>query len=148
MSFKQIRTYLTDRLLEVDSDFEVNDQAFDTENVGANEFDKRFHIFYGNVVTTASNQNTTQDNVTATVTLNFSGSRNSTEQLDDAMDLALQYRINCLRRPKYVGQTFIKNVVCQNIDATPLDTNDNAIQIRLTFNISIIYGTGITLDCE
>jgi|JI10StandDraft_1071094.scaffolds.fasta_scaffold1882068_1 hypothetical protein len=148
MSFKQIRTYLTDRLLEVDSDFEVFDEAFDTNNVGTNDFDKRFHIFYGSVVTTASNQNTTQDNVTATVTLNFSGSRNSTEQLDDAMDLALQYRINCLRRPKYVGQTFIKNVVCQNIDATPLDTNDNAIQIRLTFNISIIYGTGITLDCE
>lgn len=148
MSFKPIRTYLSDRLLEVDSDFEVFDEAFESTSVGGNDFNKRFHIFYGNVVTTSSNQNTTQDNVTAIVTLYFNGSRYATDQLDEAMDIANEYRINCLRRTKYVGQTFIKNVVCQNIDATPLDTNDNLIQIRLTFNISVIFGTGVDLDCE
>ena len=147
MSFKPIRTYLTDRLTEIDSDFTVFDNGFNSDQIGDNNFNKRFHIFYGSVATTASNQNTTTDVVTAVVNLFFSGSRNSTDELDEAMDFANQYRINCLRRTKYAGQTFIKNVVCQLIEAEPLDTNDNAIRIRLTFNISIIFGLNVDLNC-
>ena len=147
MSFKPIRTYLTDRLTEIDSDFTVFDNGFNSDQLGDNNFNKRFHIFYGSVATTASNQNTTTDVVTAVVNLFFSGSRNSTDELDEAMDIANQYRINCLRRPKYAGQTFIKNVVCQSIEAIPLDTNDNAISIKLTFNISIIFGLDLDLNC-
>ena len=147
MSFKPIRTFLTDRLVEIDSDFTVFDNGFTSDQVGSDNFNKRFHIFYGNVTTTASNQNTTSDVVTSTVTLFFSGSRSSADELDEAMDIANKYRINCLRRTKYAGQTFIKNVVCQSIEAIPLDTNDNAISIKLTFNISIIFGTGVDLNC-
>lgn len=147
MSFKPIRTFLTDRLVEIDSDFTVFDNGFTSDQVGSDNFNKRFHIFYGNVATTSSNQNTTSDVVTATTTLFFSGSRNSTDELDEAMDIANKYRINCLRRAKYSGQTFIKNVVCQSIEAVPLDTNDNAISIKLTFNISIIFGLELDLNC-
>lgn len=147
MSFKPIRTFLTDRLIEIDSDFTVFDNGFNSDQVGSDNYNKRFHIFYGSVATTTSNQNTTTDNVTATTTLYFSGSRNSTDELDSAMDIANQYRINCLRRAKYAGQTFIKNVVCQSIEAEPLETNDNAIMIKLTFNILIVFGLNIDLNC-
>ena len=147
MSFKPIRTFLTDRLVEIDSDFTVFDNGFNSDQLGDSNFNKRFHIFYGSVATTTSNQNTTTDVVTAVVNLFFSGSRNSTDELDEAMDIANQYRINCLRRTKYSGQTFIKNVVCQSIEAEPLDTNDNAIRVRLTFNISIIFGLNVDLNC-
>ena len=147
MSFKPIRTFLADRLTEIDSDFSVVDNGFNSDQVGDNNFDKRYHIFYGSVATTVSNQNTTTDVVTATTTLFFSGSRNSTEELDEAMDIANKYRINCLRRAKYSGQTFIKNVVCQSIEAQPLESNDNAIQVKLTFNITIIFGLNVDLNC-
>ncbi len=147
MSFKPIRTFLTERLVEIDSDFTVFDNGFNSDQLGDNNFNKRFHIFYGNVTTTVSNQNTTSDVVTATTTLFFSGSRTSTDELDEAMDIANKYRINCLRRTKYSNQTFIKNVVCQSIEAIPLDTNDNAISIKLTFNISIIFGLDLDLNC-
>lgn len=147
MSFKPIRTFLADRLTEIDSDFSVFDNGFNSDQVGDNNYDKRYHIFYGSVATTVSNQNTTTDVVTATTTLFFSGSRNSTEELDEAMDIANKYRINCLRRAKYSGQTFIKNVVCQSIEAQPLESNDNAIQIKLTFNITIMFGLNVDLNC-
>jgi hypothetical protein len=147
MSFKPIRTFLTDRLKEIDSDFTPFENGFDSGQIGSDNFDKRFHIFYGNVTTTASNQNTTTDSVAASVTLYFSGSRNSMDELDEAMDIANAYRINCLRRIKYANQTFIKNVVSQNIEALPLESNDNAIQIKLTFNVSVIFGTGLDLNC-
>jgi hypothetical protein len=147
MSFKPVRTFLAARLTEVDPDFEVHEDAFSDDNIGDLDFDKRFHIFYGNVTTTVANQNTTQDTVNARVSLFFRGYRSGAEALDDAMDLANQYRINCLRVNKLTGQTFIKRVVCTNIEAQPLESNDNAIKIILSYSISVIFGTGINLDC-
>lgn len=147
MSFKPIRTFFQNRIAEIDSDFTEHEDAFNFENIGANQLDRKYHIFYGNVTTTAANQNTTNDVVSAQVNLFFSGYRTGAEALDSAMDIANEFRINCLRRTKYAGETFIKNVVCQNIEAIPLNTNDNAIQIRLTFNISVIFGTGLDLNC-
>ena len=148
MSFKPIRTFLTDRLIEIDSDFEEFDQGFNSEQIGANDLDKRFHIFYGNVTTTSANQNTTQDVVNAVVSLYFQGARTSTEALDDGMDIANRYRIECLKRMNYAGLMFIKNVVCNSIIAEPVDsTNDNSIKITLTFSISVMFGVGLNLDC-
>lgn len=147
MSFRPIRTFLENRLLEVDSDFEDHKQPFAFDNIGANDFNKRFHIFYGNVTTSVSNQNTTQDDVLATVTLSFNSFRDSVEALDVAMDIANEYRINCLRMEKLAGQTFIKRVVCESINAEPMPTNDNAILIKLQFRIRVIFGLGVNLNC-
>lgn len=147
MSFKPVRTFLEARLLEIDSNFTEFDQAFNSNEVGNNDFDKRYHIFYGNITTTAANHNITNDEVRATVTLFFSGSRSATEALDDAMDIANEYRIECLKRANYSNLTFIKNVVCSSINAEPIaDSNDNAIKIILEFNIMVIFGIGVNLD--
>jgi hypothetical protein len=81
------------------------------------------------------------------VTLSFNSFRDSVEALDVAMDIANEYRINCLRMEKLVGQTFIKRVVCESINAEPMPTNDNAILIKLQFRIRVIFGTGINLNC-
>jgi hypothetical protein len=146
MSFKPIRTFLAARLNTVDSDFEAHDNAFVSDQIGNNDFNKRYHIFYGEVDTTAVN-NVTNDTVNATVTLYFSGSRTSEEALDDSMDLANKFRIECLKRQNYVGQTFIKNIVCNSIRAEPIgESNDNAIKIVLTFSILVIFGIGTNLD--
>lgn len=147
MSFKPVRTFLKDQLLKIDSDFEAYENAFNNDEIGANDYNKKYHIFYGRVDTTAANHNVTNDVVTATVTLYFDGSRTSEEALDDAMDLANLYRMECLKRENYISQNFIKNVVCKSIVAEPLaDTNDNSIKIILEFSISVIFGIGLNLD--
>lgn len=148
MSFKPVRTFLQDRLLETDSEFEVFDQAFNNDQIGDADFNKRYHIFYGPVNATVSNQNTTQDVVSATVTLYFRGYRDSNESLDEAMDLANKYRINCLRTSYLKNQTNIKRVVCTNIVPEQMPTNDLAFKLILSFNISMIFGTNISLDCD
>ena len=147
MSFKPIRQFLTDRLLEIDPEFEVYDASFVNDSVGDNDFDKRFHIFYGPITATVANQNTTQDTASATVTLFFRGYRDSSESLDEAMDIANRYRIACMRRTNLASQTHIKNVVCNNIDAQPMPGNDQQFKVVLGFSISMIYGLGVDLDC-
>ena len=146
MSFKPIRTFLENRLLEVDRDFEVQDDAFGLETLGSNELDKRYHIFYGNVATTLDNQHTTDDVVSATVSLYFRGYRTATDALDDSMDLANAYRLNCLKISALTNQDFIKRVVCNSILAEPLESNDNFIKITLQFSIRVIFGTAINFD--
>lgn len=148
MSFKPIRTFLTDRLIETDSDFKVYEAAFANDFVGDNNFDKRFHVYYGPVEATVSNQNTTQDIVSAAVTLFFRGLRdNADNPLDTAMDIANQYRVNCLRPNKLLNQVHIKRVVCNSITSEPLPENDQAFKIILSFSINMIYGTDVDLDC-
>ncbi|HEY9705630.1 MAG TPA: hypothetical protein V6C58_24540 [Allocoleopsis sp.] len=147
MSFRPVREYLKDRLLEVDSDFEPYDEAFENDNLGDNNFDKRFQIFYQVDGATVSNQLTTQDEVTARVTLFFNGSRDSQEEFDSSMDIANVYRIQCLKVDKLRPYTHLKRVVCTSIVPEPLDTNDNMIKIILTFRISMIFGLGVNLDC-
>lgn len=148
MSFKPIRTYLTDRLLEVDPDFEVYDSAFANDFIGDNNFNKRFHIFYGPIATTVANQNTTNDDATAVVTLYFRGYRDSNEALDEAMDIANKYRINCLRPLNLLNQTHIKRVLCTSIAPEQMPENDQQFKISLTFSIQTIFGLSISLDCE
>lgn len=148
MSFKPIRTFLEDRLLSLDSDFEVYKKPFSDDEVGGNNYDKRYHIFYGPVQSTVANQNVTQDTVLATVELYFTGKRDEAELLDNAMDFANKYRLYCLRPEFLVGLVNIKRVTCTGINPESLSTNDNALKITLSFNINMIFGTGITLDNE
>lgn len=148
MSFKPVRQYLADRLTEVDSDFLVYDATFANDFVGDNNFDKRFHIFYGNITSSVANQNTTTDTINATVKLFFRGFRDSNESLDNALDIANLYRVNCLRQSKLVGQVHIKRVVCNSIIAESMPDNDQQFVINLEFSITYICGTGINLDCE
>lgn len=147
MSFKPIRQFLTDRLLEVDSDFEVYDATFSNNFVGDNDFNKRFHIFYGDITGSVANQNTTTDVVNANVRLFFRGLRDSNEALDNALEIANQYRVNCLRLSKLLNQVNIKRVVCTSILAEPLPDNDQQFTVNLAFSITYICGTGINLDC-
>ncbi len=84
MSFKPIRTFLEDRLLDLDNDFQVYAKPFSDDEIGANNYDKRYHIAYGPVQATTANQNVTQDVVSATVELYFTGKRDETELLDNA----------------------------------------------------------------
>ena len=147
MSFKPIRTYLTARLLEIDPAFEAYETAFVNDYVGDNNFDKRFHIGYGPIATSVENQNVTNDVATATVTLFFRGFRdNLGNPLDEAMDIANNFRMNCLR-PKFVlTQPRIKRVVCNSISSEPLPNNDQAFKCVLSFSIQMIYGLGVDLD--
>ncbi len=147
MSFRPVRQYLEDRLLEVDQDFEVYDNAFENDNVGDNNFDKRYQIFYQVDNASVSNQLTTTDEVTARVTLFFDGGRETQEAFDSAMDLANIYRIQCLKIDKIRPYTHLKRVVCTSIIPEPLDSNDNSIKVLLTFRISMIFGLGVNLDC-
>jgi hypothetical protein len=147
MSFKNVRTFLTNRIKEIDSDFEVVDKPFDVDDPAATNFNKRFHIFYGDITTTTANQQTTTDIVNAVVNLYFDGYRDQTEALDESVDVANRIRMRCLQPKFLLGEKFIKRVVPTSIVATPIDSNDNKIRVRLEFSIATIMAATDNLDC-
>lgn len=147
MSFKPIRNFLENRLKEIDSEFESIASPFNVDEPAATNFNKRFHIFYGDVATTVSNQQNTQDVVNAQVTLYFDGFRDETDALDSAMDVANSYRMRCLQAKFLKTEKHIKRVSAVSIVATPLGTNDNKIKVVLAFSISMIFASTDSLDC-
>lgn len=155
MSLKPIRKYFKDRFLDAEmlkrggAEYIEHTDAFNTDNIGSFNLDKAYHIFYGSASTSALNHLTTKDTVKATVSIFSKGFRDPNEALDDAMDFANNYRIQCIK-PKFAttGQ-FIKNVVCSSIEASPINQeNDNSIVVRLQFSITVVFGIGIDLSCD
>jgi hypothetical protein len=147
MSFKNIRTFFESRLNETDSEFQRLETPFNIEDPGLNAFNKRFHIFYHALSGSVANQNATQDTVNAVVTLYFDGLRADVEALDNSFDLANVFRLACMNKKNLVNEKFLKKFVCTGMNATPLDTNENAIKITLAFSISMIFGTQANLEC-
>lgn len=149
MSLKPIRQYFVDRIYSLDTEYQEHTDAFNTENIGGLTLDKAYHIFYGSVQTSALNHLTTKDVVSTTLSIFTRGYQNPNEALDDAMDFANHLRLECMK-PKFAntGQ-FIKNVVCNSIEASPVnEQNDNSIIIKLQFSITVIFGIGINLNCD
>lgn len=147
MSFKLIRTHFESRLNEIDADFQRVDKPFDTDDVPNNNFNKRFHIFYGELSPVVPNQNVTSDTCSATVTLYFDGCRDDVTKLDDAWDIANAFRLRCAK-PKFLkNEKFIKRIFANSIIATPLNSNDNLIKITLRFSITAMFGTEDNLEC-
>jgi hypothetical protein len=160
MSLKPIRQYFKDIFyksemndsLNVDfygREYEEHNDAFNIENIGALSMDKAYHIFYGSASTSALNHLTTKDTVNVTLSIFSKGFSSPMDALDDAMDFANRFRLVCIK-PSYAttGQ-FIKNVVCDSIEASPVNQdNDNSIVIKLQFKVTVIFGIGINLDCD
>jgi hypothetical protein len=149
MSLKPIRQYFKDRFTAMDSQYVEHTDAFNTENIDGLNLDKAYHIFYGSAQTSSLNHLTTKDNVSTTVSIFSKGYRDPIEALDDAMDFANHFRLECMNPKLATTGQFIKNVVCTSIEASPINTqNDNSIVVRLQFNVTVIFGIGINLNCE
>lgn len=147
MSLKPIRQYFKDRLMTLDSNYVEHTDAFNTDNIGDLNLDKAFHVFYGNAETSALNHLTTLDTIRVTVSLFAKGFRDPIEALDDAMDFANKFRIECIRPAFATTGQVIKNVVCTSINASPINSeNDNSIVVRLEFRVTVIFGIGINLS--
>ena len=149
MSLKPIRQYLRDRLLSLDSNYVEHTDAFNTENIGDLNLDKAFHIFYGQMDASALNYLHTTDIVKATVNLYAKGYRDPIEALDESMDFANKFRLECIKPAFATTGQFIKNVVCRQIVASPINKqNDNSIVVRLEFNITMIFGLSVNLSTD
>jgi hypothetical protein len=140
MSFSQVRSYFKTRIAALDAEFEEHEDAFNQDNIGAYNFNKAYHVFYSPVSSGPLNHSSTDDSVTALVSLFFSGDRTPQAALDTAMDFANTYRLACVKPENAMVGTNIKNVVLNNIVAEPLESNDNAIVIRFDFTVRMVFG--------
>ena len=149
MSLKPIRQYFKDRLSSLDTNYVEHTDAFNTDNIDGLNLDKAFHIFYGSANTSALSHLTTKDTINVTVSIYSKGYIDPAEALDDAMDFANTFRIECIKPMYACTGEFIKNVVCNTIKASPINKeNDNSILCRLEFSVTVIFGIGINLTAD
>lgn len=139
MSLSQVRTYLQNRIGEVDSDFREHDDAFNAENIPGVTWEKAYHIRYLPLISNATNDQKVQDNFPVTVQLFFNGYTETRDRLDTAMDLAHNVRLKTISPSKVYAEINISQVVCNNIIPDAIPTNDNKFIIELQFNFRLIF---------
>lgn len=129
------RSYISARILEIDSDFEEWEDGFNKDNIPSSLMDKSFFIEYA--LETPTQENTfIIDTTSATLTLFFKGFRNIKEALDSSMDLADTIRINVLSKAKIATGNYL-NIINLSLVPSPIDeSNDNSIAIEMTFNLT------------
>ena len=138
MSLSQIRTYFSNRLLEVDSDFREHPDGFNRDNISSTNFDKSYFIFPGNLGSVTFDQ-ITDDSMIWRVELFFKGYRDPQEAIDNAIDVANLFRLQCVKREFCLTGENIKNVLLNSMTVNPVDTNDNLIIIELQFAVRLAF---------
>lgn len=144
----QIRSFLTTRLNETQTGWRPYKKPFNDDQVGENQFEKSFHIEYLPSTLSVINQTTTQDDIAVRVDLYFKAKRESTDEIDKAVDLANKYRMNCSHPRHLRSVEFIKRVVATDMTPTPMNTNDERFKISLTFSIRTVFGIGTNFGCN
>jgi hypothetical protein len=135
MIYSKVRQYINQIVLATDSEFLEHKDAFNTNNVPSNIFDKAFHVFYS-VPSINRGQTVIDLSIDCTVTFYFKGFRCSQEALDFSMDLVGKVSRNCCKIENVNNFRETDDFPIQSCNPEsqvpePLENNDNAIIITL-----------------
>ena len=136
MSISVVRSFVSNRVLEEDSNFKQWGDAFNRDNIPRSIFDRAYFIQYENPSNNDTENCYVDDNVTATLELFLKGYRSPQEALDNAMDKA--YRIKLRSSNPTHWTDLIKHVVVESVVPSPVDSNDNSIIITLEYTLRLI----------
>jgi len=129
-----VRTYLSARVLEIDSDFREWDDGFNKENIPSTLLNKSFFIEYEISGVDNSENTFLTDTISTKITLFYKGFRDVKTALDTSMDLTDNIRINILSKAK-IGLTSYLNITNSSVVASPIDeSNDNSIAVEMNFD--------------
>lgn len=132
-----VRDFMIARIKEESSDFKEWKDGFNRDNIPRTIFNRAFFIQYNSVTLQDDEGCFFFDDVSMNVDLFFKGFRDPQSALDSAMDTAQNIRRRAMN-PKRAGDV-IKRVDGLSITPEPVDTNDNAIIVSLSFNLRTVF---------
>lgn len=144
MIFSKVRTYINQSVLAVDPTFKEWDDAFNFENIPSSRFQNAFYLSYS-VPSIDTNDSVRSHSVSADLKLFVKGFKKPQEALDNAMDTAnLMANTICSITNVEAFRTTdnfpIQAVTVNSIEPTPLDSNDNNMEININFTLLILEG--------
>ena len=139
MKISKVRTYLSNQVKTIDSDFYEWEDAFNIDNIPSNIKDKSYHIAY-EIPTSADFDTHLEDAIDVTVSVFFKGYRTPAATLDTAMDLCNDIRIQAVKKEsieafRSTDDNPIFGVISNSIVPTTIPSNDNQVVITLQFTI-------------
>ena len=138
MSLSDVRIYFQDRILEVDSDFRAHPDGFNIDNIPNTNFHKTYHIFPGDLSSSAFTL-ITDDNMVWTVNLFFKAGLDVDDAIDNAVDIANSIRLGAINHVNAMVGDEIKNVIFNSMSVNDIGTNDNLIRIELQFTVRLAF---------
>lgn len=142
--FSKTRTYIKARLASIDSDFKEWKDAFNFSNIPNSNFNKSFHYSYS-APSIGEDSQSISYSLPGELKIFYKGFRDPQDALDAAMDEA-DTIVADIVSPRNVddarsGEDYpITNVFINSIVPTPIDTNDNKIEITIGLTFALYRG--------
>lgn len=143
MTISKVRSYFNAKFLETDTGFRNKEwkDAFNIDNIPATLIDMGYHIQPGELISTVKNDHTVEDDLNTEINIWFRGYRDVQEKLDESYDIVNEFRLRCLHHENFYDNTFpqLADVnLTTSIEPTFIETNDNTINYKLSFNVKLI----------
>lgn len=139
MSLSQVRTYFEARMTAVDSTVYKWTQPFENNQIPRNIKAKSYYLDFGAVSSQPLNDNFVRDEMDVTLQLFLKGTLDVESNIDTALDLAHNIRMNAVSPTNAMSGANIKNVVCNSIEASTVDGSDNSVLVNINFSVTLLF---------
>ncbi len=147
-NISNVRKLFADELKSIDSEYREHQDAFPTDNIGKNNYNKTFHINFYDLVGSTLSHVTTREQIKVKVKLFRKGFRDPQQAADDLFDFTNKYRLSMMKPKDYkVPFMHILKIFCEGFTISGLDTNDNSIYAEANFVVDVVFGTEENQDC-
>lgn len=137
----EIRTYLKENVLCVDSDLKENKSAFYDGDIGEGLIENSYQIVLNNIVLNERNSHIT-NTVESIISIFGFGYRDEIASYDDLLDKAICIRDNIVSLVNFSGVENITNIESSGISSEQLPGDNNGFKIDINLTITQSYSRG------
>lgn len=135
----EIRTYIRNTVYEVDKTLKWDGFVFDSQNNSSNAIDKEYKIVIGDVSPALIDTNFRATvPVIVTIYKGF-GARDREDEYNQLFCKGIDIITKSMTKSRISQTGFIKNVVGTTLSPTPVDDNDNMMQVILQLDMDVYF---------
>lgn len=140
MSLSQVRSYIRTALTGmVGHAFYEHKEATDLGDVPRNKFQKAWQLNYDQISSKELNDLFIDDSFSCTLKIYYKANKHNSDEMDLAIDLAHDVRLELIRPIASMSGTNIKNVICNSITPKVIDTNENMIEVAMALTFRMVF---------
>jgi hypothetical protein len=135
---KEIRAYIKEKILEVDSKLKENPSAFYDDDIGESLLDKSYQITINNLTVIARDSHNERE-MDVLVSIFGFGYRSQVENFDALLERAICIEDKIINLQNFSMVETITNIESNGIEALKVPSNDDCFQININLKLRQAY---------
>jgi hypothetical protein len=135
---KEIRAYIKEKILEVDSKLKENPSAFYDDDIGESLLDKSYQITINNLTVIARDSHNERE-MDVLVSIFGFGYRSQVENFDALLEKSICIEDKIINLQNFSMVETITNIESNGIEALKVPSNDDCFQININLKLRQAY---------